>query len=79
MRVSGKGQVEGDAFRDNKERSARTQGLMLQIVRVFKDEGISGTKDLENRPALADLVRALHSNGVSLVLVERLDRLVLND
>jgi DNA invertase Pin-like site-specific DNA recombinase len=30
---------------------------------------------LENRPALQDLLVALHSNGTKLVLVERLDRL----
>ena len=36
---------------------------------------ISGTRDLENRPALQELMVALHSNGTKLVLVERLDRL----
>ena len=34
---------------------------------------ISGTRDLENRPALQVLMVALHSNGTKLVLVKRLD------
>ena len=42
---------------------------------VLREEGVSGTKDLENRPALQELVIALHSNGVSLVLIEKPDRL----
>ena len=45
------------------------------IVKVFRDEGVSGTKELENRPALSELIKSLHGNGVQLVLVERLDRL----
>jgi DNA invertase Pin-like site-specific DNA recombinase len=36
---------------------------------------LSGTKELENRPALIELMGALHSNGVKLVMVEKLDRL----
>ena len=31
--------------------------------------------DLDNRPAFIDLMMALHSNGVKLVLIEKLDRL----
>jgi len=42
---------------------------------VFREEGVSGTKDLANRPALGALLRALHGDGIRLVLVERLDRL----
>src|SRR5271166_1760141 len=33
-------------------------------------EGVSGTKELENRPALVELMTALHSNGVTLVLID---------
>jgi hypothetical protein len=39
---------------------------------VFREEGVSGTKELENWPALLDLMTAPHSNGVKLVLVEKL-------
>jgi DNA invertase Pin-like site-specific DNA recombinase len=44
-------------------------------VRVFREQGVSGTTDLENRPALMELLEALAANGVKLVLIEKLDRL----
>jgi DNA invertase Pin-like site-specific DNA recombinase len=47
----------------------------MKIVKVFREEGVSGTKDLENRPALQELLIALHSNGTRTVVIERLDRL----
>ena len=46
----------------------------IQIKQWFEDS-ISGTKDMENRPALQDMLAALHANGVRVVIVERLDRL----
>jgi DNA invertase Pin-like site-specific DNA recombinase len=76
LRVSGKGQVEGDGFNrqlDAIKKYAQAQGV--KIAKVFREEGVSGTKDLENRPAFLDMMTALHSNGVRLVLVEKLDRL----
>ena len=76
LRVSGKGQVDGDGFprqlaaiRDY----AQHQGL--KIMHVFREEGISGTTDLEDRPALLELLEALAANGTRLVLIEKLDRL----
>jgi DNA invertase Pin-like site-specific DNA recombinase len=76
LRVSGKGQLEGDVFdrqlSEVKKHAARNG---IRVARVFREEGVSGTKDLENRPALQELLVALHSNGTRLVLVERLDRL----
>jgi len=76
LRVSGKGQVKGDGFA--RQLSAIRQYATahdVKILRVFREEGVSGTKDLENRPALLELMIALHSNGARLVLVEKLDRL----
>jgi DNA invertase Pin-like site-specific DNA recombinase len=76
LRVSGRGQLEGDGFTRQLaaiKKHATAKGI--KIVRIFREEGVSGTKDLENRPALQDLLVALHSNGTKLVLVERLDRL----
>jgi DNA invertase Pin-like site-specific DNA recombinase len=46
----------------------------FRIVQWFADT-VSGKKELENRPALQDLMTALHGNGTKLVLIERLDRL----
>jgi DNA invertase Pin-like site-specific DNA recombinase len=39
------------------------------------DEGVSGTKDLDHRDGLSDLLARVRGNGVRLVLVERADRL----
>jgi DNA invertase Pin-like site-specific DNA recombinase len=76
LRVSGKGQIDGDGFpRQLAAIKAYATSSQIKVVRVFREEGVSGTKELENRPALVELMTALHSNGVKLVLVEKLDRL----
>jgi DNA invertase Pin-like site-specific DNA recombinase len=76
LRVSGKGQIEGDGFtRQEKAIREYANANGIRIVSVFREEGVSGTTDLENRPALAAMIEALHGNGVRLVLVEKLDRL----
>ncbi len=41
----------------------------------FRDEGVSGTKELDDREGLSDLLARIRSNGVRVVLVERADRL----
>jgi DNA invertase Pin-like site-specific DNA recombinase len=76
LRVSGKAQIEGDGFTRQLEAIRRYAAEHeIKIVRVYREEGVSGTKDLENRPAFVELMTALHSNGTKLVLVEKLDRL----
>jgi DNA invertase Pin-like site-specific DNA recombinase len=76
LRVSGKGQVEGDGFTwqlgEIKRHAAANN---IKIVRVYRDEGVSGAKDLADRPAFVEMMTALHANGTKLVLVEKLDRL----
>ena len=76
LRVSGKGQVEGDGFdrqRDAITRFASRNGF--ELVDEYRDEGVSGTKELADRPGLAALLDRLDSNGVRVVLIERADRL----
>lgn len=76
LRVSGKGQVEGDGFtRQLKAIREYAAANDIKIANAYREKGVSGTKDLENRPALLELMTALHANGVKLVLVEKLDRL----
>ena len=41
----------------------------------YRDEGVSGTKDLDARPGLAALLDRVESNGIHVVLVERADRI----
>lgn len=76
MRVSGRGQVDGDGFpRQKAAIRAYAEVNGFRVTSWFEERGVSGSKDLENRPALSELMLALHSNGVRTVLVERLDRL----
>lgn len=76
LRVSGKAQVTGDGF-PRQEKAIREYAAAhdIKIAKVFKETGVSGAKELENRPALMELITALHSNGTRLVMVEKLDRL----
>lgn len=76
LRVSGKSQVDGDGFDRQREaikKRAKADGF--EIVREFIDAGVSGTKDMDDRPALSELFAAIVSNGVRVVLIERADRL----
>src|SRR5712664_2718413 len=74
LRVSGKAQVDGDGFprqREAIERWASAHGVT--IVKWFEERGVNGS--LLERPALSEMMVALMSNGVRLVIVEKLDRL----
>jgi DNA invertase Pin-like site-specific DNA recombinase len=76
LRVSGKGQVSGDGFPRQREairRYAEARGI--DVMEEYRDEGVSGTKDLDHRDGLSDLMARVRANGVRLVLVERADRL----
>jgi DNA invertase Pin-like site-specific DNA recombinase len=76
LRVSGKGQVDGDGFprqREAVERYARAAGF--ELVGEYRDEGVSGTKELEDREGLSELLTRIRANGVRVVIVERADRI----
>jgi DNA invertase Pin-like site-specific DNA recombinase len=76
LRVSGKGQISGDGFPRQRETVQKfAKKNQIEIVREFRDEGVSGTKDAFDRDGLTDLLVAIKSNGVRTVLVERADRL----
>jgi DNA invertase Pin-like site-specific DNA recombinase len=76
IRVSGKGQVDGDGFARQEAaiRSyAKVHGIKLESI--YREEGVSGTTEV--RPALADMLVSLEQNGhgIKLVIIEKLDRL----
>jgi len=76
VRVSGKGQLRGDGFQRQKlaiEAYARANNI--KITRFFYEKAVPGATELDNRPALRELLEALAANGTQLVLIERLDRL----
>ncbi|MBF0496277.1 MAG: recombinase family protein [Deltaproteobacteria bacterium] len=76
IRVSGKGQIEGDGL-VRQEQAIRdyAQAHGITIEKIFEDAGVSGT--LEARPALAEMLVALEENGaeVQTIIFERVDRL----
>jgi len=76
LRVSGKGQIDGDGFTRQQETIAKyARANRLEIVQTFRDEGVSGTKEALDRPGLTDLFVALKANGVRLVIVENPTRI----
>jgi DNA invertase Pin-like site-specific DNA recombinase len=75
LRVSGKGQVEGDGFTRQLEAIKKYAAPCgIKISKVYREEGVSGTTDWESRPAFSEMMGALLANGTRTVLVERLDR-----
>ena len=75
LRVSGRGQIEGDGFK-RQEFAIRSyaEAHGFKVARVFREEGISGASELNGRRALLELL-AKQANGAQIVLIERLDRL----
>ncbi len=74
LRVSGKGQIEGDGFTRQLEAiKAHAKAKGIKIVRVFEEKGVCGATEWEDRPAWAEMVTSL--NGIKTILIERLDRL----
>lgn len=75
LRVSGKGQVDGDGFTRQGEAIKKYAATHdVKIAKVFREEGVSGTTDMDDRPALQEMLLAMLSNGVKIVIIERLDR-----
>ncbi len=76
LRVSGRGQVGGDGFPRQREAvRAYAHRRGFELLDEFRDEGVSGTTDLEGRDGLQALFDRIASNGVRVVLLERADRL----
>lgn len=78
LRVSGT--TQADESKDGLPRQlaacesyAKANGL--EIVRVYADEGVSGTKEIDNRPALFQLRADLLVNGIHTVVIENMSRL----
>ena len=76
VRVSGQGQVRGDGpARQRRAIQRYASTHKIAVIEEFADLGVSGATELADRPGLAALLDRVEHNGVSLVLVERADRL----
>lgn len=76
LRVSGKAQEAGDGFtRQLQSISQYADANDIKVVRIFRERGVSGERELKDRPAFMEMLAALHANGVKKILIERLDRL----
>jgi DNA invertase Pin-like site-specific DNA recombinase len=76
LRVSGKGQLDGDGFtRQNKAIADYALANGISVIETFEEQGVSGTKELDDRPALQNLLAALKEGDAKIVIIEKLDRL----
>lgn len=79
VRVSGKGQVDGDGLiRQEKAIRDYAEHTGIVIEKIYREEGVSGT--LQDRPALAAMMVSLEQNGlgIKIILIEKVDRLARN-
>ena len=76
LRVSGKGQVKGDGFPRQKAAIRKYAAEHdIRIARVFEERGVCGAVEAADRPAWAQLMTALHADGIKTIIIEKLDRL----
>jgi len=67
---------EGTIEIQEKALSSYIQKSGYELIRIFKDEGISGSSELENRPGLAELFNFIETEkDIKGVLIFKLDRL----
>jgi DNA invertase Pin-like site-specific DNA recombinase len=76
LRVSGRGQLDGDGFTRQRECIERFAAQHdIKITQWFEEQGLSGENELDDRAALQELLASLYFNGIRLILIEKLDRL----
>lgn len=76
LRVSGRGQVEGDGFRRQEaEIASFAKANGYEVIHTYREEGVSGSAGEADRPAFQEMVTAILRNGVRTVIVEGMDRL----
>jgi DNA invertase Pin-like site-specific DNA recombinase len=77
VRVSTATQVEDGLGLDVQKAAVRTwcKSQGHKLVAILSDEGISGAKELEDRPGLADALGMLRDKQAEGIVVPRLDRL----
>lgn len=76
VRVSTNGQLDGYGL-SAQEKAIRSFAAShnLRLLRVLREEGVSGATPAEDRPALMEALRALRDGSADALLVPNLDRL----
>lgn len=75
MRCSGLSQVNGDTFdRQSETIAAACQTLDLQICHEYREEGVPGKYDENQRPAFEQMISDLLESDCKTIVVERLQR-----
>lgn len=76
LRVSGNSQIDKGGFdRQLKTIKAFCKNQGYFIDHIYKEEGVSGTKRENERPAFKDMVANILKNGIDTIVIESLDRL----
>jgi len=76
MRCSGDGQILGDTWDRQREVIIKyASNNDVEVVSEFRDEGVTGKMELENREGLSACMQFIQANGIGLVIVESSDRL----
>ncbi len=76
LRVSGEAQITGDGFPRQREKCLRyASDNDIEIVAEFRDEGITGKMELENREGLSACIAAAQAQNIKIVIVEDSTRL----
>jgi DNA invertase Pin-like site-specific DNA recombinase len=76
MRCSGDAAIFGDTWdRQSEAINKYATAHDIEIVDWFRDEGVTGKMELENRPGLAACLERVENNGVHVMLCESADRL----
>jgi DNA invertase Pin-like site-specific DNA recombinase len=77
IRVSTERQADEGFGLDVQERAVRAWARRERhrVVRICRDEGVSGAQELDHRPGLADALELLQSGEARGLVVPRLDRL----
>lgn len=75
-RCSGRDQISGDTW-ERQLASIRkyAENNALEIVAEFRDEGVTGKMELENRQGLSACIHEVQEKHIGIVLVESSDRL----
>ena len=76
LRVSGLSQIDGQGLdRQLDAIQSFTKANGFEILKVFREEGISGTLDEQDRPAFKEMISEILRNGANTIIIESLDRL----